>query len=372
MPPILARSNHPLPSPSQDSARQARDSLRGTRPHGTPLHDATSHSDAFAPRWRRGQGFTLVELLVVIAIIGVLVALLLPAVQAARESARRIQCANNLKQQGLAIQNYMSANSDFLPVGYEGVTGRAGANFNKVHLFTQMLQYLEQGNIYEQINFEYTGAPWDNEPARNAVVDPYICPSWPDPAVMTSGLYDYQNGALVTYNGVGGALIDGIDINDPEQAVRSGFGAIPKNGVFQAELAPKPSPQRGFDFKGRPLRGAEITDGQSQTFAVGEFVHRDFLATGWDQPPGNVRPWYLGGFQNAPYSFKVIEFTPNVQVNRDQGVQFNHLPFGSYHPEVTQFAFVDGSVHIVADSIDRQVYHQLATANQGDVVDAGL
>jgi len=319
-----------------------------------------------------GRGFTLVELLVVIAIIGVLVALLLPAVQAAREAARRIQCANNLRQQGLAVQNFMSANQDQLPLGYEGETGRTGANFSKVHLFTEMLRYIEQGSIFDRINFNYTGLPWANEPAKDMLVSAYVCPSWNDPPIITDGQYDYQNGALVTYNGVGGALVDGLNLSNPDLVTRSGYGEIPKNGVFQAENIQVPELRRVV-FKGRPVKGAEITDGQSNTLMIGEFIHRDFLPTGvWDQPPGNVRPWYLGGFQNAPYSFKVIEFTPNARVNRDQGVAFNHLPFGSYHPGMAQFCMVDGSVHSVSDGIDRVVFHHLATANLGDLVDEGL
>jgi prepilin-type processing-associated H-X9-DG protein len=75
----------------------------------------------------------------------------------------------------------------------------------------------------------------------------------------------------------------------------------------------------------------------------------------------------LGGFQRAPYSFKVIEFTPNVQVNRPP-IDFNYLPMGSHHPGVTQFAFVDGSVHVIADGIERTTFQHLATANGDDVV----
>ncbi|MAT70415.1 MAG: general secretion pathway protein GspG [Planctomycetaceae bacterium] len=328
------------------------------------------------------RAFTLVELLVVIAIIGVLVALLLPAVQAAREAARRMQCANNLKQQGLAAQNHAAAKRDALPLGYEGDTERTGANFSKVHLFSELLPYMEQEPLYNQINFDYTGAPWDNEPARDVVVASYICPSWTDPAVIVGGRYDYQNGALVTYNGVGGALVDGLDLGDPDLVVRSGYGVIPKNGTFQAEIigaaaatgGSRPGNSSSQKFKGRVVKLAEITDGQSNTLLVGEFVHRDLVAaTGtWDDPPGNVRPWYLGGFQNAPYSFKVVEFTPNTQINRDQGVQFNHLPFGSHHPGITQFALVDGSVHPISDDVDRQSYHALATANAGDLVNGAF
>lgn len=320
----------------------------------------------------RRTAFTLVELLVVIAIIGVLVALLLPAVQAAREAARRAQCTNNLKQMGLAVQNYMSTNDDTLPLGYAGKPEWSnGANFNKYHVFTYILPYMEQGAVHDQIDFEYTGNPF-TDPARDVIVPSYVCPSWTDPPVMVDAQYPYQNGAVVTYSGVGGALIDGIDVNDPEQAVPSGYGPIPLNGVFLAELEVIPA-QRQRIFRGRARRGAEITDGQSNTLLVGEFVHRDFYFDGgWDEPPGNVRPWYLGGFQDAPYSFKVIEFTPNTQINRNEGVAFNHLPFGSFHPGVTLFTLVDGSVHVLSDGIDRAAYHALATANAGDIANLDL
>lgn len=320
---------------------------------------------------QRSDGFTLVELLVVIAIIGTLVALLLPAVQAAREAARRAQCTNNLKQIGLGVQNYMSANNDELPLGYQGKPLWANVNFNKYHLFTYLLPYIEQQNVYDQVEFEYTGSPFV-DPARDTLVPSYVCPSWTDPAVIVDGKYPYQDGALTTYNGVGGALIDGIDVTDPAQATPSGYGPIPLNGVFIAELVPNPQGNNQI-FRGRARRGAEITDGQSNTLLVGEFVHRDFrFDGGWDEAPGNVRPWYLGGFQAAPYSSKVIEFTPNTQINRDEGVAFNHLPFGSFHPGVTLFTLVDGSVHVLSDGIDRTAYHALATADAGDIASLDL
>ena len=121
-------------------------------------------------------GFTLVELLVVIAIIAMLVTLLLPAVQAARAAARRTQCANNLKQQGIAMHSYASAKSDVFPPGSPG---------NLLHgLFTYMLPYLEEGAIYEQVDLQSTNQHNPNEaqnPARYQVIEPYVCPVLPTP-----------------------------------------------------------------------------------------------------------------------------------------------------------------------------------------------
>ncbi len=329
------------------------------------MHDSFSTQHVDRPMRR---GFTLVELLVVIAIIGVLVALLLPAVQAARESARRIQCSNNLKQMGLGVQNFMSAKNDRLPLGYAGQpTWTTGVNFNKRHLFTEMLPYMEQKAIYDQIEFEYTVAKGPfTDPVRDIPISAFICPSWTDP-VIAQGQFGYDEGAINTYSGVCGAT---VPERDPAEDTPSAFGPIPPNGVFTFEIV-KP-PAKPPLFLGRERKGSEITDGQSNTLMIGEFVHRSCSpTTGCEESPGNVRPWYLGGFQNAPYSMKVVEFTPNIQLNRPP-VDFTHLPMGSYHPGVTQFAFVDGSVHNIADGIELKTYFALATADGGDVVDGGF
>ncbi|RIK77942.1 MAG: general secretion pathway protein GspG [Planctomycetota bacterium] len=325
------------------------------------MNNATRNAAARRPI---GRGFTLVELLVVIAIIGTLVALLLPAVQAAREAARRAQCSNNLKQMGLGVQNYMSSNNDSLPLGYAGEPDWANVNFNKRHVFTSILPHMEQAQIYDQIQFEYTGTPY-TDPAKNVVLATLICPSWQDPPIA-QGQYGYDEGALLTYNGIAGATVKGL--NATEDYVPSAFGPIPKNGVFAFEIGP--NKKKAKAFRGRERKGSEITDGQSNTLLIGEYIHRNcLLASGCDEPPGNVRPWYLGGYLDAPYSMKVVEFTPNIQVNRPP-IDFNHLPMGSYHPGVTQFTMVDGSVQVIADGIDLDAYYALATADGGDL--AGL
>src|SRR5262249_15677886 len=119
---------------------------------------------------RRRSGFTLIELLVVIAIIAVLIALLLPAVQSAREAARRIQCTNTLKQIGLALHNYQES---------RGVLPGADMVFNVTELsaLTQVLPYLEQGNIYNSVNFAFSYQDAHNFTAMYTVVNGFICPS---------------------------------------------------------------------------------------------------------------------------------------------------------------------------------------------------
>src|SRR3982751_2905911 len=126
---------------------------------------------------RRRTGFTLVELLVVIAIIGVLVALLLPAVQSAREASRRIKCANHLKQIGLALQNYENTYK-ILPMGTMNVaSGQVGtANNSSPH--PMMLPYLEQGNAVTLFDFNVDiNGSTSNLQARQQKIPVYLCPS---------------------------------------------------------------------------------------------------------------------------------------------------------------------------------------------------
>ncbi|QEG32908.1 DUF1559 domain-containing protein [Bythopirellula goksoeyrii] len=331
------------------------------------------------PRTKTHVGFTLVELLVVIAIIGVLVALLLPAVQAAREAARRVQCSNNLHQLGLGAQNYAST-KNALPMGYGRTLEHVEENINFVKhgLFTDILPYMEQGNIYDQMVFNYyeTGQQYHDDPVRDTVIDSFICPSWPDDKVTLSADpgYEYELGALNTYTGVGGAVR-----NRGETLIASSFGAIPDNGAFLLEEIRYGGGARPRIARiGRERRLSEILDGQSNTFMIGEFVHRACcLGQLVETPPGNVRPWYVSGFSDGPYGFKVLETSPNACVVRNSGdcvtgnaINFNYLPLGSFHPGITQIVNVDGSVHSIADEIDIEIYKDLATANGEEPVNA--
>lgn len=293
----------------------------------------------------RRTGFTLVELLVVIAIIAMLVTLLLPAVQAAREAARRTQCTNNLKQMGLAMHSYASAQADVFPPGSPG---------NSLHgLFSYLLPYLEEQAVFDGLDLEDTRHHDPNEannPARYQLISPYICPSYPEPWVLRDlAGAEFQRGALTTYQGVGGAVRRGAEFTD------SVYGAMPHNGTYGW----------GFD---RKLR--QIMDGLSKTLAIGEFVHRDFIEGAYVAAPGNVRPWILGANSNfGSYAFKVAEIPPNTRIDRiADGVAFNHLPMGSFHPQVTHFVLCDGSVMTVPDGFGIDVYQAMATANGEEVI----
>jgi prepilin-type N-terminal cleavage/methylation domain-containing protein len=324
-------------------------------------------------------GFTLVELLVVIAIIATLIGLLLPAVQSAREAARRSACSNNLKQIGIGCLMYESARKT-LPPGFVRSKTVTGA-FQKRGLFTMILPYFEEKQIYDQIDFDYTGLNPYNDPARNQVVSSYICPTYPHPKVTTtsSGAAAYENGAMVTYGGCGGAVMAATESAPP--CLIGVPGTYPDNGPFylsgpgQQAVGGACGAALGSPITGVGRQLKQVTDGTTKTFMVGEYCQRDYLVSRsqWKDPPGNVRPWYLAGNQvvetDVPsiYHVKEFEYTPNSRVLKDS-VGFNKLPMGSYHPGLTMFSMVDGSVRSVSDNVEQSVYQKFATVNGSESV----
>ncbi len=329
-------------------------------------------------RWHRRPlvGFTLVELLVVIAIIGILVALLLPAVQAAREASRRIKCTNNLKQMGLACQNYAGVYKA-LPMGLartpDQIKGGAGAV--KEGLMTDMLKYMEEDAVYNQVNFNYWVAPKKNytdDPARDIVIDAYICPDWQYERVFSNAPtgYEYENGAVCTYAGVAGTP-QSKDPNDPvldqtKMIASPNFGDVPDNGAFFVAQARV----QGLDqIVGERRKLSQITDGQSNSFLIGEYVHRDCILQVYPEPLliyTSVRPWYINSNADAFYHARVVATGPNTCISRID-TAFNYLPFGSFHPGVTLFAHVDGSVVSISDNVDVQLFKNMATVRGGEV-----
>ena len=297
------------------------------------------------------SGFTLVELLVVIAIIGILIGMLLPAVQQVREAARRSACSNNLKQMALAAHNYESAHQHF-PVGApsQNAEGERGGGHG---LFSFLLEFIEQGNVFDQLDLTISNP--SEEQQKFTPIDAYFCPSVAfEPVLGTAPDNNVRRGALLTYQGVGGARFDDAQYfnNNPNLQ----HGGLPLNGIFT------------FD---EPRGIQDVFDGTSNTLMFGEFVHIDKnVITGVeDSLPGDIRPWILAQTGNlAPYSFKIAEHTPNDAVVRDAPTKFAHLPMSSFHSGVTNFASADGSVRTVSDNVDIEVYQAAATMNRGEVV----
>ncbi len=306
-----------------------------------------SHSAARIPNSARG--FTLVELLVVIAIIGILVALLLPAVQAAREAARRIECANNLKQIALAIHTY-DTNFGMLPAN----GGRTdGIQSKDKSWMVWILPFIEQRNLYDSIEWdEPLGHPTNRQIAKT-VIPTFLCPSDSNGKGLMNHRdlnHDAEFWAVQNYKAVGGS---NWGWGTFQHAATSGRFAGDRNGL-----------QRGNGIicaghRGAVLtRSAHIRDGLSNTFAVGEAVPAWCDHTMW---------WHYNS-TTATCAIPLNYQVPGKDLEANFSDWAHNYSFMSRHSGGGQFAMCDGSVHFVAEAIDLALYRDLATISGAEVV----
>ena len=318
---------------------------------------------------RRRRAFTLVELLVVIAIIGVLVALLLPAVQSAREAARRSQCANNLKQLGLGAQNFHDTRH-FLPPSRVDNFNPTPDTFDGVTWAVIILPFIEQQNYYDQ---------WDVTRAYNVHpvtttkvgVPTYFCPSRRRPRDAFSD--DTPSGGLSDYAACGGrGPNDGYNAN----GVINANAAMTQGAMISAKWRLNATNDQIIDWKGA-VRFADITDGLSNTFLIGDKHVRKYEADGsraiWGRRED--RSVYNGGNNNnfRRYAGLSVDSPPVIHkldgwnaTDIVQGV--DNRCFGSLHSNVTQFVFCDGSVHAIRNQIDIPTLGRLAQIHDGESV----
>jgi prepilin-type N-terminal cleavage/methylation domain-containing protein/prepilin-type processing-associated H-X9-DG protein len=309
---------------------------------------------------RPARGFTLIELLVVIAIIGVLIALLLPAVQSAREAARRAQCLNNLKQIGLALHNYHDAHRAF-PPGYishwrqdGGDPGIAEDDIGPGWAWGSMiLPQMEQNPAYNAINFSLTMTTGANDTVQTMRLGTFLCPS------------DSMKQRIPVRN----------EENDATVYTVAGANYVGMYGV--GEVGEAPGRGTGIFFRNSRVGVQDVTDGSSSTLAVGERSH-DLSYVTWT---GRA----VGGWLHPTPSFEGgrNKFNPDPEESYTMvlgPIGYEHPPrtpnypsahvedYRSYHPGGVNFLFADGSVRFVKDGINQHVYESLATRAGGEVL----
>jgi prepilin-type N-terminal cleavage/methylation domain-containing protein len=305
----------------------------------------------------RRHAFTLVELLVVIAIIGVLVALLLPAVQAARESARRTQCANNLKQLGIALHNY-ELTFQKLPYGanYPG-TAKAAPGWPAL-----LLPFIEQKNLYESFNFNLPLSDAKNAIPMTTMVPGFGCPSDAEsrPGILSNRCTCCSLGHPVRSTGIWYAGSLGPVYRDTCQFC-SNSTASEGNYCCQGESYGNNGTGPGMFHRSKDgVRFAEVTDGLSNTLMCGEAL-----------PGQNI---HLAAFTrnlamaatNVPLNLMATKAQiPTAGMSDSQSHSANPAAmmtgFKSRHPGGAQFVLGDASVRLLRQSIDYRTYCGLGT-----------
>jgi hypothetical protein len=276
----------------------------------------------------------LVELLVVIAIIGVLVALLLPAVQAAREAARRVSCLNNVTQLGLALHSY-EFHHETLPPGVVNPDGpiRNEPSGQHVSWIIQVLPHMEQQNLWRRFDLEAGAYAEENRPVRTATVHTLLCPSYPGTDRLESGV------ARTTYVGCH---------HDVE--------------------APIDADNHGLLFLNSRIRYSDIYDGSSSTILLGEC-----------RPPAEAEDLgWVSGTRSTLRNTSRIEQPPRPQPTTNGPPASEETPlastfvggFGSWHAAVVDVAFADGSTRSISYNIDPAVLRLLGHRADGEILNA--
>ena len=310
----------------------------------------------------RRTAFTLVELLVVIAIIGVLVALLLPAVQAAREAARRMQCTNNLKQLGLAIHNHHDVMGIFPPSEDERFNASGGKI--KHSWVPHILPFIEQKALHEQYRFD---RDWDNKATNDAAGGPikvslptFLCPSAPGKNQREQnenrGCLDYPATTERYWQGGGNPFVSATQAQFVKTSDPYFIGVLGHNKITGGSLDPC---RRRF---------ADITDGTSNTFLLAECAGRNQkFHMGKRITPKNTRgPW-----ANPGSRININGCDPNdaTALYGPKAVNcINDKEIYAFHPGGANACMADASVRLVSQSTSLDIVLALLTRGRGEVI----
>ena len=297
----------------------------------------------------RPRGFTLVELLVVIAIIGVLVALLLPAIQAAREAARRAECTNHLKQMGIALQTFHDVKKQF-------PSGRNGRNQFTVSWAFYILPQIEEQALYDAFDATVRVDHDNNATTMRSPIQIYACPSRRLPAADRN--FDNNDSppvvlaaaSLGDYAGNAGLEEDtGLEDEDWEDPLT--------RQVIDISLA-------GPIYTGSAINARKVIDGLSQTLAIGE-KHIRPVESDW--PPDMIH------FEQGDTAFLAGDAIFTILRGTEEGLATGpdddeEEKFGSPHSSVTMFVFLDGHVEGISNSVEVETLRGLSTIGGEEVV----
>lgn len=300
------------------------------------------------------NGFTLVELLVVIAIIGILIAMLLPAVQQVREAARRASCMNNIRQIGLAVMNYESTHEQFPPGWALGDPGDAlsepGWGWS-----ADALPFMDWASVHKQIDFQVAIDDHDHEVVIQSVIPLFLCPSQAGDVQeivnLDTHVEEHDHDDDDDDHRHGDDDHDDDDDHDHDEPLL--VGRSDYSGVFGSfEIADNPLNGDGVFFGGSEIGFRNITDGSSNTMMIGERIQK-YGTISWVGMVPEV---------DEPFAriVGVADHTPN-------GPEEHFEDFRSYHPGGVVTCLCDGSAHFVRETISEDVFRALATRAGGEV-----
>jgi prepilin-type N-terminal cleavage/methylation domain-containing protein/prepilin-type processing-associated H-X9-DG protein len=331
-------------------------------------------------RGSRAWGFTLVELLVVIAIIGVLVALLLPAIQAARESARRSQCSNNLHQIGIGMINFHDSKKNFPP----GEWKPAGISKDIPLAWSAwFLPYIEEQPLYELMDFkkDMRSSPnWkaDLTGPTNTVIPTYLCPSAAShqrrrdiTAFRIGDIND--NGTFDNGSGEGMGAIDYMGMRGPDGNminVATGTRYEDDRGILLS-MNTNPCPGKAYDCFAKTVAIRNIPDGTSHTIIVGECSGRgvrDAKFTGGGEAKAKVSGAWASSDNLSNVDLPRSDYPSVPAINPPPEANWAFEELYSDHPGGAHVLMCDGSVHFLSEDMPAELYHALCTRNGEEVI----